>query len=101
MVFPFENIRASERFDVLFASEILYCDKTIPCEIRDISVGGLRVTANWTAPRAEAVVVKIDKAGDFQARVVWVRDGEVGLEFDDDPDRLAELVTTMATYGGR
>ena len=100
MVFPFDNLREHTRKDVLFSTEILFGEKTISCEVIDISNGGLRVRADWALPRGEQVTLKIDKMGDFTVKVVWVRKGELGLKFNDDPERVANLMMMIATYGG-
>jgi len=100
MVFPFDNLRERERSDVLFSTEIIFGDKIIGCEVLDISSGGIRVRASWALPRGEEVILKIDKAGDYKATVVWVHEGELGLEFSDDPERVSDLMTIIATYGG-
>jgi len=100
MVFPFDNLREHERNDVLFQSQIVFDEKTLACEIKDISNGGVRVRAAWALPRGQDITLRIDKAGDFTASVVWVREGELGLKFKDDPERVANLMMMIATYGG-
>lgn len=100
MVFPFDNLREHERIEVLFGSQIIFGEKTLVCEIKDISSGGARVMAAWALPRGEEVVLQIEKAGDFKASVAWVRNGELGLKFNDDPERIANLMMGIATYGG-
>ncbi|NQV99625.1 MAG: PilZ domain-containing protein [Rhodospirillales bacterium] len=100
MVFHFDNLREHERKGVLFSTEIVFGDKTISCEVTDVSNGGIRARAAWALPRGERVRLKMDKLGDFSAIVVWVRDGELGLKFDDDPERVANMMMMIATYGG-
>ncbi len=100
MVLPFDNLREHERKDVLFQSELVFGDKALACEIKDISSGGVRILAAWALPRGEEIILRIDKAGDFKAAVVWVRAGELGLKFQDDPERIANLMMMIATYGG-
>ena len=100
MVFPFDNLREHERIEVLFESKIVIGEKTMACEIKDISSGGARVVAALELPRGEEVVLHIEKAGDFKTSVAWVRNGELGLKFNDDPERISNLMLGIATYGG-
>ncbi len=100
MVYHFENLREHERKGVLFSTEIEYANKSISCEVTDISNGGLRARADWALPRGEQVTLKFESLGDFVAKTVWVRDGEIGLKFDDDPERVANMMMMIATYGG-
>ena len=100
MVFPFDDLRKHERIDVLFSTEIIFGDKVIGCEVLNISLGGLRVRASWALPRGEEIILKIDKAGDYKAAVVWAHEGELGLEFSDDPERISDLMSIISTYGG-
>ena len=100
MVFPFDDLRQHERIDVLFSTEIIFGDKIIGCEVLNISLGGIRVRASWALPRGEEIILKIDKAGDYKATVVWVHEGELGLGFSDEPERISHLMSIIAAYGG-
>jgi len=100
MVFHFDNLREHERKGVLFSTEIQFGGKTIGCDITDVSNGGVRARASWALPRGEMVILKMDQLGEFSSKVVWVRDGEIGLKFADDPERVANMMMTIATYGG-
>ncbi len=100
MVFHFDNLREHERKGVLFSTQIQFGEKIIACDVTDVSAGGVRAQTSWALPRGETIILKMDQLGDFSARVVWVRDGEIGLKFTDDPERVANMMMTIATYGG-
>lgn len=100
MVYHFDNLREHKRKGVLFSTELEFGEKTISCDIADVSNGGIRIRASWALPRGEEVLLKMDKLGDFKAKTVWVRDGEIGLKFNDDPERVANMMMMIATYGG-
>lgn len=64
----------------------------IPCRLRDLSGGGMRVLAHTTAPEGARVLVHLGGAlrGEefvFPCRVVWrrVAEGAMGLSFDGLP----------------
>ncbi len=100
MVYHFDNLREHQRKGVLVSTNIEFGGRSIVCDITDVSNGGVRAHIARALPRGEAVVVKFDKMGDFSMKVVWVRDGEIGLKFTDDPERVANMMMTIATYGG-
>lgn len=100
MVYHFDNLREHERKGVLFSTEIEFGEKIISCEVTDVSNGGIRARTAWAFPRGEQIVLKMDKLGDFTAKIVWVRDGEIGLKFNDDPERVGNMMMMIATYGG-
>jgi len=95
------NRRGTDRQEVVFKTSLKVGDISTTCEIRDISIGGARVKAAVAAAPQTPIVLVIDQLGDYQARVAWVRRGEIGLKFDEPPERIGTALELIATYGQR
>ncbi len=90
--------REFERKDVLFTANLIIGENKIGCEIINISFGGAQVRVPRTLqPKAE-VTLEIDPFGTFAMEVRWCRKPDVGLKFNDDSTKVAELVMAIATY---
>lgn len=62
------------------------------CDILDISFGGARVRPVDPMPARRRITLGLRHFGQLPARVVWRRDGEMGLKFDQNP---AETMAIM------
>ncbi len=99
--FSMPNRRNEDRKEVLFKTRIKVGDISTQCEIRDIGPGGVRIGASLAAAPQTPVVLVIDQLGEYAARIAWVRRGEIGLKFDEPPERIYMALELIATYGQR
>jgi hypothetical protein len=91
----------SDRKEVVFNTSLKVGDISTSCVIRDISPGGARIKAAVAVAPQTPITLVIDQLGDYQARVAWVRRGELGLKFDEPPERIYMALELIATYGQR
>ena len=96
----YANQRTHERKTVVFKTKIVVGGVGVNCEITNISSGGAQIHVPMDAPAGSDVTLKIAQLCDFKARVVWCRKKNMGLRFDDDPERIAQAMMMIATYGG-
>jgi len=92
------EVREFERKDVLFAANLLIGDVKIDCEIINISFGGAQVRVHRAVEARSEVTLEIDPFGSFNMEVRWGDGEDVGLKFNDDSVKVAELVMAIATY---
>ncbi len=93
-----ENDREFERKDVLFSAKLMIGDEKIDCEIVNISFGGAQVRVSRTLKAREKVTLEIDPFGVFATEIRWCKKPDVGLKFNEDSTKVAELVMAIATY---
>ncbi len=92
------NAREFERKDVLFSARLLVGDKTFDSEIVNISFGGSQIRVGRTMKSGEKVVLEIEPFGSFDVEIRWSDGKDIGVKFNDDPAKVAELVMAIATY---
>ncbi len=90
--------RKFERKKVLFAASLQVGDKSHDCEIINISFGGAQLHLGRALKSGEKAVLEIDPFGSFDTEIRWSADGDVGIKFNDDTAKVAELVMAIATY---
>ncbi len=90
--------REFERKDVLFAAQVHAGDKTFDGEIVNISFGGSQIRIGRKLKAGDRVVLEIDPFGSFNVEIRWSDGKDIGVKFEDDPAKVAELVMAIATY---
>ena len=90
--------RAHERKNVLFAANLSIGGLKVDCEIINISFGGAQVRVSRTMKPGDKVSMEIDPFGTYNTEVRWCRKPDIGLKFNDDSTKVAELVMAIATY---
>ena len=90
--------RKFDRKDALFAANLQIGDKAHDCEIINISFGGAQLHLGRALKSGKKAVLEIDPFGSFDTEIRWSADGKVGIKFNDDPAKVAELVMAIATY---
>ncbi len=90
--------RKFERKNILFSAKLIVEDEKIDCEIVNISFGGAQVQVSRPLKARAAVILEIEPFGIFTTEVRWCRKPDVGLKFNDDSSKVAELVMAIATY---
>lgn len=97
--FTVPNRRREERTAVLFRTSLIVGGIGVDCDILDIGSGGVRVRASLQAAAQTAIVLVIEQLGEFNARIAWNRGGELGLKFDEPPERIGQALEMIALYG--
>ncbi|MBT3910254.1 MAG: PilZ domain-containing protein [Rhodospirillaceae bacterium] len=97
--FQVPNRRREDRKAVLFRTSLVFGGIGVDCDVLDIGSGGVRVAASLQAASQTSVTLAIDQLGDFQARIAWNRGGEIGLKFDEPPERINQALEVIALYG--
>jgi hypothetical protein len=71
-----------------------------PCSIANISAGGarLRLEAGTLPPEGESVVLDLGRFGTFRATSVWRTGIQLGIQFEQGPEAMAEVVMGLALY---
>jgi len=84
---------------VLFNTSIEVGGAAITCDVRDIGPGGVRISASLQAAPQTEVILVIEQLGRYKARVAWNRRDELGLKFDEPPERIGQALEVIALYG--
>ena len=93
--------RTSDRHKVIFKSRIKIATIATACEIHDISTGGARIKTSFAAAPQTPVTLEIKQLGHYAALIAWADQSELGLKFDDDPERIALALNLILKYGQR
>jgi len=82
--------RRFRRRATLFSGRVIDTDRSVEVVVLDVSVNGakLRVPEAFTCNRH--ISLEIERLGRFAARVVWQRDGRLGLQFTEPPEKVAK-----------
>jgi hypothetical protein len=73
-------------------------EKKIDCEIVNISFGGAQVRASRSFKAGAKVTLEIEPFGVFATEIRWCKKPDIGLKFNEDSTKVAELVMAIATY---
>ncbi|MCH7551454.1 MAG: hypothetical protein IIA35_07130, partial [Proteobacteria bacterium] len=60
--------------------------------------GGAQLHLGRALKKGKKAVLEIEPFGSFDTEIRWSADGEVGIKFNDDQAKVAELVMAIATY---
>ena len=92
--------REHARKPVVFASEMLFDNKEVPCSIINISAGGakLKIVEERENKYPRSAVLDITPFGRFTVTIVWHSGEYIGVKFIDSPNKMAEVVIAMAVY---
>ena len=92
--------REHTRKPVVFASEMLFDNKEVPCSIKNISAGGakLKIAEEQENEYPRTAVLDITPFGRFTVTIVWHSGEHLGVKFLDAPDKMAEVLMAMAIY---
>ncbi len=82
--------RRFRRRATLFSGRVIDTDRSVEVVVLDVSVNGakLRVPEAFTCNRY--IDLEIGRLGKFPARVVWEREGRLGLQFTEPPEKVAK-----------
>jgi len=81
-------------------AQLCYGQDEQPVEVEDISMGGakLRIQSGSPATKIE-VTLKVPPFGKVTGIVAWARRNAVGVRFNDNSDKIGQLLYDMASYG--
>ena len=94
------NRRTDERFvTILPAAKLVTDTANYICRIKNISAGGLMAEVTCPIEVGEQVYIEMNSEQRIPGRIVWRREGSVGLKFDRDID-LRELLANRRPRRG-
>jgi hypothetical protein len=91
---PDESTKHSRRLTTLRVGTIMIEGRRELCLIRNISAGGLRAHVYSTVHEGQKVLVELKSNNQTKGTINWVRDGSVGIEFDEIID-VEELLASQ------
>ena len=93
--------RTSNRHKVIFKSRIKIGTIATACEILDISTGGARIKSSFAPAPQTPVTLEIKQLGYYAALIAWAHLSELGIKFNDDPERIVLALNLILKYGQR
>lgn len=98
-----QTARRYDRTDLQLEAALTHGQISLPCRIANISAGGarLRLEAGVLPPEGERVALDLGRFGAFQATTVWRTGIQLGIQFEQGPEAMAEVVMGMALYAQR
>jgi hypothetical protein len=67
------------------------------CVITNISPAGARLFAQFNVSRGRTVRLQIGEHGQLNANVIWCIGDEIGLEFNDVPAEMRDVLLALAS----
>lgn len=80
------------RRNTLCAGKFSSGDRTVDCEVLNISVGGAKIRLAEPVETNAQVSIAIQSVGEFTGRVAWRNGTTLGVEFQDELRELARMV---------
>lgn len=100
LFFP-DHGRVLVRKSVLWPAFIHINDHKIPCQIRNLSIGGMRIKLDVPFNGGINAIVEIPRYNlKLDAKVAWQSDGFFGLQFLAAPDTVREQFNEGAAIVG-
>ncbi len=84
----FSSVRRNNRKAVDLSARLEVCGQMIDCTVCDISLGGARLKTGLAISSGTSVFVRLKDTLNRTAKVVWTKEGFIGLNFDDSPDSV-------------
>jgi len=63
----------------------------LDCRINNFSIAGVHVMVERALGVDRPVTLKINGVGEFKGKIAWSKGNQIGVKFDDAPDRVAAL----------
>jgi hypothetical protein len=91
---PSPDRRRFRRSDVIWAARVQTASGTrIECEVLDLSAAGAKLHLDQPLAAGELVTFISPRFDPVSAKVAWVADGHVGLEFLEGVDRVMSAIS--------
>ncbi len=68
----------------------------LDCQINNFSISGVHVLVERALDRNRPITLKINGVGEFKGQIAWSKGNQIGVRFDDAPDRVAALTQDKA-----
>jgi hypothetical protein len=76
----------------------LFCrDEIVDCVVMNISANGAKIKLKQAPAMGETVTLLVNRYGVFTGAIAWRADESVGIQFDEDPKRVAKAIGERAT----
>lgn len=86
------HIRHPVMWSGTLSTETAFDRYRLDCTIRNISISGVHVLVDREVDEGSTVTLKIGRMGEFHGHVVRAEGENLGVQFDDAPDRVAKLI---------
>ena len=83
--------RQSVMWSAAVTSESEFDSYVLDCRINNFSISGVHVYVERALSKDRPITLRITGVGEFKGRVVWSEGNQIGVKFDDAPDRVAAL----------
>lgn len=77
-------------------SETVFDMYVLDCRINNFSISGVHVLVERALDRNRPITLKINGVGEFTGQIAWSKGNQIGVRFDDAPDRVAALTQDKA-----
>ncbi|NNG04798.1 MAG: PilZ domain-containing protein [Inquilinus sp.] len=84
--------RRHVRCSVLWSASVFSGGQTAEAVVLNLSASGAKIRLVQPTELEDRVMVSMPRFGDFPGRLVWRNECEIGVEFLDPPERIAELL---------
>lgn len=75
----------------------LFCrDEIVDCVVMNISANGAKIKLKQAPAMGETVTLLVNRYGVFTGTIAWRADEAVGVQFDEDPKRVAKAIGERA-----
>ena len=91
--------RAHDRQTVLVEAELSSARGACPCKILNISAGGAQLQVEHQLKTGGNLELVIKPFGSYGCKCVWQNGEDLGIEFLEDFQVMAEVVLALAVYG--
>ena len=92
-----ENKRRYSREPIRVKARLLVDDQWHDCVITNSSAVGVRLYFRMSIETGKAVRIEINGFGQYDMKVVWCEDDEIGLQFEQDPAEIADLMMALTS----
>jgi hypothetical protein len=91
--------RQFRRKAVIWAAKLETDHGVFDCITLDLSLGGARLRCSRSIALLEPATLVLDKFGKFPAEVVWTTPTEIGLQFSESPEQVANRFGDILPLG--
>ena len=96
--------RQHRRIETAWSALLLLGNQPLRCVVVNISVGGAKISVDAADPDAglkalqtgSSVVLNINGIGEFAGKIAWVDGAEGGIQFAEDPAKVAQYLEFAA-----
>lgn len=90
-------VRKHKRRAVKLCAMVDVDGQEFPCTAYDVSLGGVRLKVDAPFSKNENVSITFKDDLTHNAKVIWISEGYVGLDFNERPQNLKGHLSSLAT----